>query len=216
MVIWYRGLGRWILKVRDDPNACITAFSTLGILAFTIVLACVSNRQWRIMGKQLAETRREFEILQRPYVSLGREDGTLMEFKVLKPGQQAIIAVYFRNSGNSPAQNFFADGSLTEVKRHRLAPQLTPQTMYPGFRGTPLAARSQRTEIVLSLNVLTADDIIQIKRAGGVYGRFEYTDPILKRTCCQSFCVSYFEPADRFIMCPEVANSCPVTAQYCE
>jgi hypothetical protein len=80
-----------------------------------------------------------------------------------------------------------------EVKRHRLAPQLTPQTMYPGFRGTPLAARSQRTEIVLSLNVLTADDIIQIERAGGVYGRFEYTDPILKR-----------------------ANSCPVTAQHCE
>jgi hypothetical protein len=33
-------------------------------------------------------TAQRFQLQQRPYVSLGREDGTLMEFKTLKSGQQ--------------------------------------------------------------------------------------------------------------------------------
>ena len=109
---WYSRffLTRWILIGAyrcDIHNGTVTAVATIVIAAFTIVLACVSNRQWEAMVESNASIEQNFIASERPYVSMGRRDGTVGNFIVpTDPGAKAGIMLYFHNSGHLPALRF--------------------------------------------------------------------------------------------------------------
>src|ERR1700730_18068982 len=117
---------------RDFCHRLRKASFVLEIIGVVIVgvYTCATLRSNR-------DANRRFEISQRPYVALGREDGVLMEFRTLKPEQQAVIAVYVRNAGNSPALNFAADGAIAAIgiEPHQLSDKpLVQADMLPGLR----------------------------------------------------------------------------------
>lgn len=112
---WYASLFSWI---KSDPSAFITATATAVIAAFTIVLVCVSSRQWRAMIAGNDNATSALHTTERPSVSLGDTEGKLAEFQKLPDGRWTVL-MYFQNSGRSPAFNFLANFH-TSLKRDGL------------------------------------------------------------------------------------------------
>lgn len=78
------------------------------IIAFgTILLGALGIAGLVLTYEALSDNRKAFEATQRPFVSLGRKDGTIAEFVVPKdpdlPDQNVGIKIYLQNGGQSPA-----------------------------------------------------------------------------------------------------------------
>jgi len=73
-----------------------------GFVVFLTFLAVVAYTEFTREGNDL--TRQSIEASERPYVSLGNRDGKIAEFM---PGD-AVIKMYFFNSGQGPALDFIA------------------------------------------------------------------------------------------------------------
>ncbi len=77
-----------------------------GLLIIAALTGAAITWQSIYAGRTLTETRNEFKTAERPYVSLGRKDGTIAEFaapKDLTANQPVGLKLYFQNGGRSPA-----------------------------------------------------------------------------------------------------------------
>src|SRR5271156_5842248 len=82
---------RWLSKAADDPNACMTALSTVLIAAFTGILLCASVRENR-------ESALEFRFAHRARLVV---DTDLIKSQDI--GDTCSIVIPLRNNGGSPA-----------------------------------------------------------------------------------------------------------------
>jgi len=98
-IAWYTRFFRW---AKADPNAFFTMLATIVMAIFTGELYCVSNRQWQTMLAANQASQDALHITERPYVSIGTKDGTLIDL----PTANTPLRIYFVNSGHSPAMNF--------------------------------------------------------------------------------------------------------------
>jgi hypothetical protein len=82
----------------------------LGVEVLTLIVvgiyAVINDGMYSQMVWQNKQARQQFKAAQRPYVTIGRPDGTFMAWKVLHGGQAGIVTIYFQNIGNTIARNF--------------------------------------------------------------------------------------------------------------
>ena len=94
--VWYRRFWRLVWQ---NPNAGITALSTLAIAAFTIALTCVSTCQWHTTQQQLS-------LEERPWLSAEVKILGPLTFDATGDGQM-LVFIKITNSGHSPAAYVF-------------------------------------------------------------------------------------------------------------
>jgi hypothetical protein len=67
----------WLRGILDPYNNLITALATLSIAVFTVVLACVSRRQTKLIEKQIDLARKEFTTTSRAFIFIDGFDTIL-------------------------------------------------------------------------------------------------------------------------------------------
>jgi hypothetical protein len=113
----------WIIF--SDSSFWIAA-ATVVIAAFTIVLACVSQRQWTELKRSDDNAERFFELSETPYVFV--KD---LELNAPQPDAKITGSIQVINEGNLPALNL-AIGLNIEAR-----------TSEPTSFGAPLPARNE-------------------------------------------------------------------------
>jgi len=95
----------------------------VAITIFTMIAALGVWAQYGTLDQTLQETRADFRASERPYVSMGRKDGSVGNFIVPSSPQKGGIAFYFHNSGHLPALRFNVqpfDGTHSELHMARI------------------------------------------------------------------------------------------------
>jgi len=101
--------GGWLLCVLDTHNGAVTAVATVFIAFFTIVLACVSRRQARLISDQVKLARDEFNATHRPEISI-------LSFESSHEGaedERVAVQVMYVNKGRSIAKNVRIQAKVT-------------------------------------------------------------------------------------------------------
>lgn len=176
-------------------------------LAVAVGLLFATWYQGCLTRNALKETRTEYTAGQRPFVSLGRKDGTIAEFVDPKtPNVLAGIKVYLQNGGHSPAltPNIAITTTLilnaigTEPEAHPFRPQL-PQfqnlTRYRYIKGGGWGGTGTRGSIppgseyvYFAPNILSQEQLMSMrqgKRTLMLTGVLEYCDELGNYSCRQ-------------------------------
>jgi hypothetical protein len=172
------------------------------------------------------QTKKALQVTQRAYVTLGRSDGTLMEWQSLHSGKLGAVAIYFQNTGNTAASNFYVQAELVLPEDSAEVPpckywgggarDIFTVHVHSGvpkgeilIRGT-LAARSLDKVRVTTKNPLSAASAKCIRDGRSnvsIYGVFEYDD-MFGGYCCQNFAAAYL-PDYGFLSLPPFRDNCP-------
>ena len=182
--------------------------------------ASAAERSAKAAQESAKTTRDMFEASQHAYVSLGKPNGILMEWKKVKAGEPAFIEMYFQNSGNTEAVEFWVNKQVTfpEVTaRGRLAAPLHIRPMRPSGADIPItktiAAKSVLSEIIKTPQLLSQKMVDAISDEHSlmsivVDGTFEFVN-IHGGYCCRNFSVFWRSDVQRFYSIPPEWNNCP-------
>jgi hypothetical protein len=99
---WYKSVGRWFIRVRDDPNACITAFATLVIAFLTWALVCVTRAQNRLE-----------QAVERPWIYADFSIASPLILRQENRPPPMEIDLIYKNSGHSDGKIVVAGGGST-------------------------------------------------------------------------------------------------------
>jgi hypothetical protein len=149
--------------------------------------------QWSSIAKQVLIANDALDIAraaQRAQVILGRMDGKLMELIPPRVGEPLKIKMFFLNSGDVAADQFFVRTMVSYggkpasmIKGHTIEPEPW-RTREPKFGGSvgpssaPIGAGAIRIEIAASRDILTEQDIdnLYCSHPITVSGKFQYFD----------------------------------------
>lgn len=152
-------------KSRCDP----TAYFTLWLAGFTLVLAVSTIGLWIATQSILREAADTSQKELRAYV--GVESVTITD----PLGAGIKIQIVFRNYGNTPASNVYANTEcdlFSEAKRKAFVVETKPDKSYPI---NPTSAFNQQS----FLTKLTHDQITALRRGEGelcIWGNMSYVD----------------------------------------
>jgi hypothetical protein len=96
------------------------AFATMLYVVVALLQRSTMNEQLAAMLSANRQNGESFIASQRPYVSVGKADGTIGEFDTVN-GDEAGLLLYFHNGGNLPALRFNLQGfnhSGVDTERH--------------------------------------------------------------------------------------------------
>jgi hypothetical protein len=181
------------------------------MLALTTILAIaaiVTNFQ---TCAALKETRVSFKSGERPFVSLGRADGTVAEFTK----NDAAVILYFQNSGHLPAKRFYLQiiedhGTIQNMGRFR-SPR-NPKLIADIGGDSAIPGSSIHKEIIED-DRLSPTSVKAIKQNGGtISGHFEYCDDFGEYTCEQFMLRYKIPPIDSFALLLEA--DCSLSYAY--
>jgi hypothetical protein len=198
------------------------------IMLFTAALAAtaiITNFQ---TCSALRDNRSTFEESQRPYVSIGRQDGSVGGFSELANANGNVaVVLYFHNGGNLPASRFNArlftpTGPTPETQLHMARLKNDQTTMYiDGLK--EISRDSDDTETFL--NWIPQTDVIAAregKKTIPVNGFFEYCDEF-GNYACREFSIWFDGTTDEFTLLqttecryqyPVVIPSLPTEMEY--
>lgn len=187
----------------DDQSSQANKNTERWIMLFTAALAgtaIVTNFQ---TCSALRDSRTTFEESQRPYVSIGKRDGTIGNFSELANANGNVaVVLYFHNGGNLPASRFnprlFAPtGPTPETQLHMARLTNSQTTLY--INGLKEIARdSDDTESFPDW--ISAADVVAAKAGKKIIpvnGFFEYCDEFGNYTC-REFSISFDGSTDEF------------------
>jgi hypothetical protein len=178
-----------------------------GLLIATWYQSCLTR-------DALKETREEFTAHQRPYVSLGRKDGTIEEFVEPKTATDlAGLKIYSQNGGPSPALNphvgilmaLILNATGTGPEAHPYQPHLQPFRQLLRYRlangstgenGSAGSIPPQSEYVSLIPELLSDVQLISMKegkRTMVVMGELEYCDEVGTYSC-RSFTLFFQGP----------------------
>lgn len=158
------------------------------VIAFaTVAYVVVALFQWNAMSGANEETDLSFQASQRPYVGIGRKDGTMGHLVEVEEKRKATIILYFHNGGRLPALNFNvqlfnAEGSTVEQHMARLAYKGRPEVQVAG--GNIIPGDSDRKAIFEDWIANTDVELAKKrKRVIAINGMFEYCDEFGDYVC---------------------------------
>jgi hypothetical protein len=185
----YKNVWRGIARPIADKPEFTTAFATLWIALFTIVLAIATIRQG-------CEARREFQAVERARVILNNGFGQMMELKDF--GDTVQLVVYLRNDGRSAAREVVPKIALFRVQDGQQASAIYASKFNspPHFDiGTTIGGG----EPFIFYVPIPSEQAKRV-RAGvegfRVVGRISYWDDF--GTYCEPFAAVYFRNPPRF------------------
>jgi len=173
------------------------------ILVATTCYAVIALLQWGAMKRANSQTAENFIASQRPYVSVGKRDGTIGGFvdPTDAKGKVAVV-LYFHNGGNLPAsrfnvQLFAAAGPSRVMHMARLKNKAMDMTVYvAGLKD--IARDSDNTEFFP--NWISQADVMSA-RAGekpiSLDGLYEYCDAFGEYVC-HEFTVNFDAASNGF------------------
>ena len=184
-------LRQWIGNLTVEK---IGLFVATFLLLVTWWQACMTQQA-------LKETQNEFASSQRPYVSLGRKDGTLAEFVEPKDphsGEQVGIKLYLQNGGQSPAltpnvsitMSILINGTKTQVVgpkssfQHLLRYRDANGSMY--LPAAPGSIPPQSEYVRLMPGIMSEEQLESILQGRGLMllsGFLEYCDEFGQYSC---------------------------------
>jgi len=151
------------------------------VIAFaTVTYVVVSFFQWNAMRSANEEADLSFQASQRPYVGIGRKDGTMGNLVELEEGKKVTVVLYFHNGGRLPALNFnvqlfAAKGPTLEQHMTRLAYRGRPAVQMAG--GNIIPGDSDRKAIFENWIDNTDFELAKKgKKTIPINGMFEYCD----------------------------------------
>jgi hypothetical protein len=133
------------------------------------------------------QSEHSFRASQRPYVGIGRKDGTMGEFVESTGQKKASVVLFFHNGGSLPAQNFNvqlfnAEGST--IERHMARLKADNGTIMQIAGGNTISGDSDRK--ALFEDWIPQSDI-ELAKCGKkliqIAGFFEYCDEFGAYTC---------------------------------
>jgi hypothetical protein len=199
---WLYRLGHWWLGLSGRERAHLI-LEVCGIIVVGVYTR-VAALQWGAMNQANIQNASNFVASQRPYVSIGKRDGTIGELVYPFDSKgNASVSLYFYNGGNLPAsrfniQLFAVTGATTEQHMVRLKNKATGITEYMTAAMKEIARDSDNTESFP--NWVSEADILSA-RAGSkpisLSGFFEYCDAF-GEYFCRRFTVGYEAQTNSF------------------
>lgn len=180
-------------------NFILEIFGAILIFGYATIAAL----QWSAMNQANIQNADNFVASQRPYVSIGKRDGTIGAFvDPLDAKGKAAVVLYFHNGGNLPASGFnvrlfVVPTPYRDYHMARLRNRTMDLTVYLGGL-KDIARDSDNTE--LFPNLYSQADVMSA-RAGSktiaLNGFFEYCDAFGEYVC-RDFTIGFDAPTNGF------------------
>ena len=162
-----------------------------GVVALaTVAYVTVALFQWCAMLDANQHSDLSFKASQRPYVGIGRKDGTMGRFiEPIDPAKKASVLLYFHNGGQLPALNFNVqlfkpEGSTLEQHMARLEGENGARMQVAG--GITIPGDSDRKAM---FEDWISEPDVELAKSGKklipINGFFEYCDEFGGYVCTQ-------------------------------
>lgn len=196
----------------------IGAIATIAGFVAAVCYVHYANQQ---VGQAIAANKNATMALhttERPYLTLGRPDGRLMEFRPSDdPKKLTAIAIYFNNGGKGPAFRFMVNRwTVMTGKQIDIVPthlerwqDLTFGSIQGSGGGPTISGGAVHDEFIIGTPyALTADEVRDVKAGTKrliVAGSFEYCDQF-GNYVCKGFSASYAPEVHDFVTDGSLGN----------
>jgi hypothetical protein len=178
-------------ECREWIRLVVESATLIAVIVYTVI----NGKLFHELKRENLRQAQQFLVAQRPYITIGRADATLMEWQMSQIEKGGVVKIYFQNTGNMAATNFhvwawlsFGLGKVklpfepTEIGHpvHNWPlPDFNSKKAVESPVTTKIGARSNWIDYAYSRSVLTQRDIDNITNDSGlveIYGFYEYGD----------------------------------------